>query len=148
MIKKILLGIGAVLLVVIAVLIIRTLGYGGTPDGVQTVELPEPPAIDAQEAAEHLGEAIRFRTITLSSGDPRPGQEGPWLELQAWLEETYPDFHAAASKETVPGGYTLLYTWEGSDPSLDPILLMAPQDIGNGKSLQPIYGFLKVAFTS
>ena len=51
MIKKILLGIGAVLLVLIAVLVIRTLGYGGTPDGVQTVELPEPPAIDAALAS-------------------------------------------------------------------------------------------------
>ena len=129
MIKKILLGVGALLLLLIAVLVIRTLNYGGAPDTVQKVELPEPPAISAETAAEHLSEAIRFRTITLSSGDPRPGQEGPWLELQAWLEETYPAFHAAASKETVPGGYTLLYTWEGSDPSLDPILLMAHQDV-------------------
>ena len=129
MIKKILLGIGVLLLALITVLVVRTLNYGGTPEGVQQVELPEPPAISAETAADHLAEAIRFRTITLSSGDPRPGQEGPWLELQSWLEATYPTFHAAASKETVPGGYTLLYTWEGSDPSLDPILLMAHQDV-------------------
>ena len=129
MFKKILLGVGVAFLALIAVLVIRTLNYGGVPDTVRQVELPEPPTISAETAARHLSEAIQFRTITLSSGDPRPGQEGPWLELQAWLEETYPAFHDAASKETVPGGYTVLYTWEGSDPALDPLLLMAHQDV-------------------
>ncbi len=127
--KKILLGIGALLLVLIVVLLVRTFNYGGQPASVQQVDLPDPPAISADTAAQHLSEAIQFRTITLSGGDPRPGQEGPWLELQAWMEATYPAFHAAAKKETVPGGYTLLYSWEGSDASLDPLLLMAHQDV-------------------
>ena len=127
--KQLLIGLGALLLILVTVLLVRTFTYGGAPASVQQVDLPEPPAISADLAAEHLSEAIRFRTITLQGGDPRPGQEGPWLELQAWLEETYPAFHAAATKETVPGGYTLLYTWEGSDTSLDPILLMAHQDV-------------------
>ncbi|MGB3627456.1 MAG: M20 family peptidase [Henriciella sp.] len=127
--KQLLIGLGALVAIVFGVLVVRTLMYGGAPGGVQQVELPETPEISAEIAAEHLTEAIRFRTITLQGGDPRQGQEGPWLELQAWLEETYPAFHAAAEKETVPGGYTLLYTWEGSDPSLDPLLLMAHQDV-------------------
>ncbi len=122
-------GLGALFLILVAVLLVRTFTFGGAPANVQQVELPEPPAISAEAAAQNLSRAIQFRTITLSSGDPRPGQEGPWLELQAWLEETYPAFHAAADKETVPGGYTVLYTWEGSDASLDPILLMAHQDV-------------------
>ena len=37
--------------------------------------------------------------------------------------------NAAASKETIPGGYSLLYTWTGSNPAFDPILLMAHQDV-------------------
>ncbi|WP_084420328.1 M20 family peptidase [Henriciella litoralis] len=127
--KKVLGAIGVLFLGLVAVLVVRALNYGGTPSDVQTVELPDAPDISVERAAEHLSEAIKFRTITLQGGDPRPGQEGPWLELQAWLETTYPAFHAAANKETVPGGYTLLYTWEGSDPSLDPILLMAHQDV-------------------
>lgn len=127
--KKILLGIGGLVALLVAVILVRAFGYGGTPDDIQTVELPEPPAVSAETAAEHLSEAIRFRTITVAPGDPRPGQEGPWLELQAWLEDTYPAFHAAAEKETVPGSYTQLYTWQGADPSLNPILLMAHQDV-------------------
>ncbi|MEP1145057.1 MAG: M20 family peptidase [Henriciella sp.] len=129
MVKRVGLGLGAVLLLLIGIVLVRTFSYGGTPQDVPEITLPDVPAFDANIAAEHLGEAIRFRTVTVTSGDPRVGQEGPWLELQAWMEETYPTFHAAANKETIPGGYSLLYTWDGSDPSLDPILLMAHQDV-------------------
>ena len=127
--KSILMGIGGLLAILIVVLVVRTFMYGGVPAAIQSVDLPEPPAVSADTAAQHLSEAIQFRTITVAPGDPRPGQEGPWLDLQAWLEETYPAFHAAADKETVPGGLTLLYTWQGSHASLDPLLLMAHQDV-------------------
>ena len=127
--KQILLGIGGLLAILLTILIVRTFMYGGMPDSIQRVDLPEPPAVAADTAAQHLSEAIQFRTITVAPGDPRPGQEGPWLELHDWLEDTYPAFHEAADKEIVPGGLTLLYTWEGSDPGLKPLLLMAHQDV-------------------
>lgn len=129
MVKRILLGLGAGLILLIGVLLLRTLNYGGAPQDVPEILLPETPAFDADRIAERLGEAIRFKTVTVAAGDPRVGQEGPWLALQAWLENTYPAFHGAASKETIPGGYSLLFTWTGSDPALDPILLMAHQDV-------------------
>ncbi len=129
MVKRILLGAGGILILLIGIILIRTFNYGGAPQNVRDIVLPDVPQFDANIAAEHLGEAIRFKTVTVAAGDPRVGQEGPWLELQAWMEETYPAFHAAANKETIPGGYSLLFTWQGSDSSLDPILLMAHQDV-------------------
>ena len=128
MLKKILTGLGALVVLVVGIVLFRTFTYGGTPVG-ERIDLPDVPAISADLAAEHLGEAIRFQTITLVGGDPRPGNEGPWLDLHAWLETTYPAAHAAMTKEIVPGTYTLLYTWQGSDPSLKPLLLMAHQDV-------------------
>ena len=128
MLKKILMGLGALVVLVIGVVLYRTFTYGGAPVG-DRVELPDVPAISAEKAADHLAEAIRFTTITLANGDPRPGQEGPWLALHDWLETTYPAAHAAMTREIVPGTLTLLYTWQGSDPSLKPILLMAHQDV-------------------
>jgi carboxypeptidase PM20D1 len=128
MLKKILMGLGALVVLVIGVVLYRTFTYGGAPVG-DRVELPDVPAISAEKAADHLAEAIRFTTITLANGDPRPGQEGPWLALHDWLEATYPAAHAAMTREIVPGTLTLLYTWQGSDPSLKPILLMAHQDV-------------------
>lgn len=129
MMKRILLGAGGVLILLIGIILVRTFNYGGASQNVRDIVLPDVPQFDANIAAEHLGEAIRFKTVTVAAGDPRVGQEGPWLELQAWMEETYPAFHAAANKETIPGGYSLLFTWQGSDTALDPILLMAHQDV-------------------
>ena len=128
MLKKILMGLVALIVLVVGVVLYRTFTYGGAAVG-DRVELPEVPAISADVAAQHLSEAIRFQTVTLVGGDPRPGNEGPWLDLHSWLETTYPAAHAAMTKEIVPGTYTLLYTWQGSDPSLKPLLLMAHQDV-------------------
>ena len=90
MLKKILMGLGALIVLVAGIVLYRTFTYGGAPVG-DRVELPDVPAISADTAAEHLSEAIRFKTITLTGGDPRPGQEGPWLELHDWLEENLPE---------------------------------------------------------
>lgn len=128
MIRNILIGLGTVLGIVIAVVLFRTFNYGAEPVGSR-VDLPEPPAISAERGAQNLSRAIQFRTITVAPGDPRPGQEEPWISLHQWLEETYPAAHAAMQKELVPGTLTLLYTWEGSDPGLKPVLLMAHQDV-------------------
>jgi len=115
------------ILILGAVVIARTLNYG-TQGAVSELALPEVPEISAQEAATHLSEAIRLKTITVAPGDPRPGQDQPWTDLHAWLVETYPGAHAAMSRETV-SEHTLVYTWPGSDPSLKPLLLMAHQDV-------------------
>ena len=128
MLKKILLGMALATAALIAIILFRTFTYGGEPVG-NRVELPEPPHVSADAAAQHLSEAIQFKTITLASGAPRTGQEGPWLALHDWLTATYPSAHAAMTRELVPGTLTLLYTWKGSDPTLKPILLMAHQDV-------------------
>lgn len=128
MIRNILIGAGLALAALIGVLLFNTFNYGAEPVGGR-VTLPEAPAISAETGAQHLAEAIRFKTVTLASGDPRPGQEGEWLALHAWLEATYPAAHGAMQKELVPDTLTLLYTWKGSDASLKPLLLMAHQDV-------------------
>lgn len=128
MIRNILVGLGAIIGIIIAVVLFRTASYGADPVGSR-VELPEAPEISSDRGAQNLSRAIQFRTITIAPGDPRPGQEGPWNALHQWLEQTYPAAHAAMQKELVPETLTLLYTWEGSDPGLKPILLMAHQDV-------------------
>jgi carboxypeptidase PM20D1 len=128
MIRNILIAVALGLAALVGVLLFNTFNYGAEPVGGR-VELPEPPAISAGRGAENLAAAIRFKTVTLAAGDPRAGQEGEWLALHAWLETTYPAAHAAMTKEFVPGTLTLLYTWQGSDPALKPLLLMAHQDV-------------------
>jgi carboxypeptidase PM20D1 len=112
-----------------AVLIFRTFSYGSSGQQTAQMNLPDVPVVSGDEIAANLAEALRFRTITLQAGDPRPGTEEPWLDLHDWLETTYPRVHAGMKREIVPGTLTLLYMWEGSDPTLEPILLMAHQDV-------------------
>lgn len=127
MIRNILLAILAILLIMVGTVLFRTLNYG--PASSQSeISLPEVPAFRADDIAGHLSQALKFRTITLIAGDPRPGLEGPWRELEAWLETTYPQFHAIAGKTHIED-HTLLFEWKGTDPGLDPILLMAHQDV-------------------
>ncbi|MEM8636430.1 MAG: M20 family peptidase [Pseudomonadota bacterium] len=128
MLRNIGLGIAGLLALFIGIILVRTFSYGGPVDGVRQVTLPEPPTVSAQRAAERLGEAIRFQTITLQAGDPMPNRSQPWQDLHAWLAETYPLVHDAMELEMV-AGYSLLFRLEGSDPSLDPIVLMAHQDV-------------------
>jgi carboxypeptidase PM20D1 len=129
MLKKIFLTITAALLIFIGIILFRTFTYGAAPTASDTVALPDAPEISAETAAQNLSRAIQFETITYASGDPTAGNEGPWIELQTWLAETYPAIHAVAPPELVPGTLTQLYTWQGSNSALDPILLMAHQDV-------------------
>jgi carboxypeptidase PM20D1 len=82
--------------------------------------------VDEQAAAARLAEAIRFPTI---SSFAKPDQAGDALRgMQAHMAANFPAFHAATTRDVV-GDYSLLYTWQGSDPSLKPIALLAHQDV-------------------
>lgn len=128
MIRNVIIGLLLAVAALAGVLVFNTMNYGAEPVGGR-VSLPEPPEISAERGAQNLSRAIQFKTVTLANGDPRPGQDGEWLAMHAWLQEAYPAAHAAMTREIVPGTLTLLYTWQGSDPSLKPLLLMAHQDV-------------------
>ena len=83
------------------------------------------PPVDVQAAAEHLSAAIRIQTV--SNQDTAQNSPEEWDKLRAWLAATYPKAHAAMTKRMV--GQTLLYSWPGSDPAAQPIIVMAHQDV-------------------
>ena len=94
-----------------------------TAEDVKLADAIEP---DLAAAANRLGAAIRFKTV--SNQDPAQNQLDQWTGFQAWLQTSYPAAHKAMTREIV-GKATLVYTWQGSDPSLQPIILMAHQDV-------------------
>jgi carboxypeptidase PM20D1 len=83
-------------------------------------------AVDEAAAAERLAGAVRFRTVSYET--PSPDSRAELLRLHAYLEHSFPKAHAVLHREVV-GGYSLLYTWPGSDRAAKPILLMAHQDV-------------------
>lgn len=99
------------------------------PEGLATagdIKLADAIEPDLNAAANRLGAAIRFQTI--SNQDPAQNRMDQWSGFQAWLQTSYPAAHRAMRREIV-GTATLLYTWPGSDTSLQPIILMAHQDV-------------------
>ncbi|MEQ9518418.1 MAG: M20 family peptidase [Parvibaculum sp.] len=125
--KRILLGLVGLIVLVLAIALVRTFTVS-LPETASNTETGDERAIeiDALAAAERLGEAIRFETISTQFG--REERREPFIQFAAWVEATYPALHRAASREVI-SKYTLFYTWEGSDPSLEPILLMSHMDV-------------------
>uniref|UniRef100_Q07VM8 Peptidase M20 n=1 Tax=Rhodopseudomonas palustris (strain BisA53) TaxID=316055 RepID=Q07VM8_RHOP5 len=116
------------LLLLALVLLIGVLAYNTFRHGSRQLQVAAvaPVAVDEAGAAQRLGEAIRFKTI---SNFLNPDQAAePLRAMQAHLVASFPAFHAAAKREIV-GSYSVLYSWEGSDPSAKPIALLAHQDV-------------------
>ena len=85
-----------------------------------------PVAVDEANAAARLAAAIRFKTV---SDDDAPDQNADaFAKLHAHIAASFPAFHAVARREVV-AKYSLLYTWEGSDPKAAPIAFLAHQDV-------------------
>ena len=82
------------------------------------------PTLDPAAAVAHLSAALRFETISYDDRTDAPAFES----FRTWLAETYPRFHASAQRTVVAGG-TLVYEWTGRDRSLQPIVIMAHQDV-------------------
>jgi len=121
-----LLAFAAVVLLV-AVVLYRTATYE-PPAAVDFSKVKLAPAmpVDTAKAAQHLAEAVRIQTIShqdIADNDPTQ-----WDKLHQWLVDTYPHAHAVMTREIVGPG-ALVYSWQGSDPSLAPIVLMAHQDV-------------------
>lgn len=80
----------------------------------------------ATDAASRLSDAITYKTISFQ--DPAMTDEAEFLAFHDYLEKTYPLVHKNLKREKV-NGLGLLYTWEGTDPTADALVLMAHQDV-------------------
>ncbi len=120
---RLILGLGGAIVLLAAVVIVRTRLVASEQERVTPVQ---PPAIDKALAAEHLSRAVQFKTI--SHQDPAQDDRQALAGLHGYLKQTFPNLHKTLTQESV-ADWSLLYTWKGSDPGLDPVLLMAHQDV-------------------
>ena len=110
------------LLLVSTIVFTRTLMFGARQQSVSDVTGIE---IDQHATAKRLGEALRFKTVSMA-GTPTPTEE--FLKFHSFLEVAYPSTHIELKREPV-NDYSLLYTWQGSDAELKPILILAHMDV-------------------
>ena len=90
---------------------------------------PPPPAplqLDRGAIAKRLSEAIQLPTVSFES--PTTSNTEPFEKLHVLLANSFPLVHSQLGKEII-NGLSLLYTWQGRDPRLKPILLMAHMDV-------------------
>ena len=120
--RKFFVLLGAALVLFVALTVVVTARYHSEQPPVQPV--PEVAIPDA--AAERLAGSLRIRTI--SSEDPAAFDADAFGTLHLYLQKAFPRAHAQLGRETV-GSHSLLYTWQGSDPSLKPILLIGHLDV-------------------
>ena len=121
------LTVGALAIAAGGVIAYRTATFApGRNDAGAAITLADVPPFDITSAAANLSRAIQFQTI--SHQDKAQNKIAEWNNFHIWLQNTYPAVHRAMPREIISDG-ALLYHWQGSDPSLKPIIVMAHQDV-------------------
>ncbi|AMQ55630.1 M20 family peptidase [Algoriphagus sanaruensis] len=120
--KKIIIALLVIVILISAILLINTLR-------MSSKQVPAEP-VDrisiSDDVFQNLSQAIQFQTISFSE-DTEP-DSAAFFGLHRFLESAFPLTHSQLKLEKI-NTYSLLYTWEGSDPSLKPIILMSHQDV-------------------
>lgn len=108
-----------------AVLVARA-WRGAPPPAAEPVA--QPIAVDRDAAVAHFAEALTYRTISHGADSGVARDDAAFDAFRSFLARSYPRAHAALRREIV-ARHTPLYTWPGSDPSLEPILLIGHYDV-------------------
>ena len=118
----------AALVMLAVVMLAGVLAYNtltNTSRQIEVAAIPRVP-VDEDAVSKRLAVAIQLQTIPDVS-DPDKNADA-FRGIRAHIEANYPAFGAAVKREVV-ANYSLLYTWQGSDPSAKPIALLAHQDV-------------------
>ena len=116
-------GLVVVLFFLVGFVILKTALYSPPQKKVKPRDFPY---FDGKSIAERLGLAVQYRTI--SYDDPKKIDENAFYGLHRLFKTLYPLVHTHLKLETV-NNLSLLYTWKGSKPDLQPIMLISHLDV-------------------
>ena len=83
-------------------------------------------AVDIDRVVVNMQKAIAYQTVSVE-----PGVEvdmTPFARFIEFLESSYPAVHQHTQR-TIISDYSLLFKWQGKDPSLQPVLLTGHYDV-------------------
>ncbi len=121
--KKLSLALLGILAVLASIVLVRTASFTSRQLQVEPVQVI---AIDRDAVAKRLAEAIRFQTVSFQ--DLAESSVREFDRLHAFLAKSFPRVHQQLTKQTV-NDHSLLYTWNGKDARLKPMLLMGHMDV-------------------
>lgn len=84
-----------------------------------------PTTLDDSGAIQRFAGAIRIATVSEAGKPPNPAV---MLSFRNYFQQNFPRVHATMKREVLPDG-ALLFTWEGSDPTKLPVILMGHMDV-------------------
>lgn len=114
----------AIVAVILSAFVIKE-DVRSTPERYSRVpETVESPA----DAIDRLAKVLAIPTLANSSAPNHIGNPAPFQQLHTLLESEFPAAYRALKVEHI-NDYSLLMTWEGSDPSLRPLLLLSHLDV-------------------
>ena len=120
--KKILLVVLALILIVAGYILYNTFTF---PSKQITVE-PAPERVIPPTAKEHLAKALSIRTI--SHENPEDFDSAAFYQFREFVKNTYP-LADSLLEVTYINKFSMIYQWQGSDPSLKPVILMGHLDV-------------------
>ncbi|PPQ70762.1 hypothetical protein CVT26_014712 [Gymnopilus dilepis] len=105
-------------------------------------EQPHPPARPSRlsaftdepgfsaEAAKRLAGAVKIPTMSFDDMGPvdEDPRWAPFVDMHYYLRDTFPLLHSTL-RLSVVGGYSLVYTWDGSNTSAKPLMLTGHLDV-------------------
>ena len=120
---KIFLIILAIIVALILITAIKAVFYKAKP-----VEIPEMPKenVNSKRVQQRLSQAIQIKTISNPDDDKVEWSE--FDRFHKFLDEGFPLVSQTLKKENISQA-SLLYTWQGTNPDLDPIALLSHQDV-------------------
>ncbi len=121
--KSALRTIGAILIIISAIVIYRTATMTNSYPPISSIEAIN---IDETAVAAHLGEFIQIKT--LSRQTRQAGDELPFLEAHQWLADTYPSTFEKLSLIKI-NKLSLLLHWQGNNPKAKPFLWTGHMDV-------------------
>jgi carboxypeptidase PM20D1 len=120
--RRIAAAVATLVTVFLAVVLIRTATFKTVQTAVEAI----PPLEVDDRAIERLGAAVRIPTVSV---EQTPGADfGNFSRFHEFLETSFPQVHRQLTREVI-GDHSLLFTWQGTDRSAIPILLMAHMDV-------------------
>ncbi|HNY83855.1 MAG TPA: M20/M25/M40 family metallo-hydrolase [Anaerolineaceae bacterium] len=113
----------AIIALIVIIVLVQTSQFGIEYEDVEPINLPE---VDGESVAQRIGLAVQLKTI--SDVDPEKVDPRPFEAFRDLIRTLYPQLEEKLTREVI-NRHALLYTWQGSDPSLDAVCFTAHQDV-------------------
>jgi carboxypeptidase PM20D1 len=115
--------LGIVLVLLLVVVLVRTFTFGDARKNYEPLQVFEP---QPERVAERLSRAIQCRTISFD--EKHPADPKTMQTLRDVFEKNFPNVHKTCEKQLINGD-SLLFTWQGKNRALKPLLFAGHQDV-------------------